>query len=49
MATPDSSTISIGEMVATVDPDQQSKPLPAYQFSNGRTFEAGTYPKSDDE
>ena len=49
MPNPDSTTISITELVAAVDPDQESKPLPAYQFSNGRKFEAGAYPKADDE
>lgn len=49
MPTPEGTTLSITEMVAAVDPDQESRPLPAYQFSNGRKFEAGAYPKGDDE
>lgn len=49
MPVPDSTTISISEMVAAVDPERDNRPLLAYEFSNGRKFEAGSYPQGDDE
>lgn len=47
MPTPDSTTISVAELVAAVDPGQETRPVQAYQFSNGRSFEAGAYPQQD--
>lgn len=42
-----SSTVLFSEIVAAVDPGRESRPEPGYEFSNGRKFADGSYPKDD--
>ncbi|MGE3551191.1 MAG: hypothetical protein AB7I29_14985 [Geobacter sp.] len=39
------STVLFSEIVAAVDPEREGRPEPGYEFSNGRTFAEGSYPK----
>lgn len=41
------STVLFSEIVAAVDPEQAGKPEPGYEFSNGRKFADGSYPKDE--